>query len=225
MLDKSKYEKAPEHIKGLKDIKELSLTANPSYEPYNQENRDDSSSANKSPFICPITGLEMNGNFKFYYLYTCGCVFSERAYKTIQNDKRECLKCDKKFTDNDLIIINPSEEELNLNETKLKARKELAAKLKAEKTSSKQSSNVSKEDSSSKKISSDSVTKLKRPIEATFSASTSGSKSNESSSSKKVKSIQEDPNASDVYKSIFNTCDKAKNQQKAHWVTFNPLYN
>jgi hypothetical protein len=124
-----------------------------------------------------------------------------------------------------LIIINPSEEELNLNETKLKARKELAAKLKAEKTSSKQSSNVSKEDSSSKKISSDSVTKLKRPIEATFSASTSGSKSNESSSSKKVKSIQEDPNASDVYKSIFNTCDKAKNQQKAHWVTFNPLYN
>jgi hypothetical protein len=41
---------------------------------------------------------------------------------------------------------------------------------------------------------------------------------------KKPKTIQEDPNASDVFKSLFNTCDKAKNQTKAHWVTFNPQY-
>lgn len=45
------------------------------------------------------------------------------------------------------------------------------------------------------------------------------------SNSKKAKSaIQSDPNLSGVYKSIFNTCDKAQNQQKAHWVTFNPQY-
>ena len=42
---------------------------------------------------------------------------------------------------------------------------------------------------------------------------------------KKIKSIQDDPDASDAYKSLFNTCEKAKNQQKAHWTTYNPLYN
>jgi hypothetical protein len=41
---------------------------------------------------------------------------------------------------------------------------------------------------------------------------------------KKVKTIQDDPNVSDVYKSLFTSSDKAKNQQKAHWVTFNPQY-
>ena len=41
---------------------------------------------------------------------------------------------------------------------------------------------------------------------------------------KPTTSLQEDTNVSDVYKSIFNTCEKAKNQQKAHWVTFNPQY-
>ncbi len=42
---------------------------------------------------------------------------------------------------------------------------------------------------------------------------------------KKLKTtIQDDPTASDVYKSLFTSSDKAKNQQKAHWVTFNPQY-
>lgn len=42
--------------------------------------------------------------------------------------------------------------------------------------------------------------------------------------SKKSKNIQNDPNASDVYKSLFNTCEKAKKQTQGHWVTFNPQY-
>jgi hypothetical protein len=40
----------------------------------------------------------------------------------------------------------------------------------------------------------------------------------------KKPSVQNDPNSSDVFKSLFTTSDKAKNQQKAHWVTFNPQY-
>lgn len=44
------------------------------------------------------------------------------------------------------------------------------------------------------------------------------------SDEKKPKSIQNDPNASSAYKSLFNTCEKAKNQQQPHWITHNPLF-
>ena len=38
-------------------------------------------------------------------------------------------------------------------------------------------------------------------------------------------SVAKDPNASEVYKSLFTTHNKARNQTKAHWVTYNPFYN
>lgn len=38
-------------------------------------------------------------------------------------------------------------------------------------------------------------------------------------------SIQRDPKASAAYKSLFTSCNKAKNQQKGHWVTSNPYWN
>lgn len=44
------------------------------------------------------------------------------------------------------------------------------------------------------------------------------------SAEKRSKTIQEDPNASKVYKSLFTTCDEAKNKPKAHWVTHANLY-
>ena len=37
-------------------------------------------------------------------------------------------------------------------------------------------------------------------------------------------SIQKDPKASTAYKSLFTSCNKAKNQQKGHWVTSNPYW-
>ena len=40
-----------------------------------------------------------------------------------------------------------------------------------------------------------------------------------------LKSIQKDPSASTVYKSLFTSSNKARNQQSAHWVTYNPFYN
>ena len=54
----------------------------------------------------------------------------------------------------------------------------------------------------------------------------SGSKSVSSSvdKQKKVKSIQDDPNATKTYKSLFTTCEKARNQPKPHWVTNDPCF-
>ncbi|KAF6201998.1 hypothetical protein GE061_004394 [Apolygus lucorum] len=38
-------------------------------------------------------------------------------------------------------------------------------------------------------------------------------------------SIASDPNASNVLKSLFTSSRAAKNQEKAHWITYNPFYN
>lgn len=38
-------------------------------------------------------------------------------------------------------------------------------------------------------------------------------------------SIAKDPKASEVLKSIFTTHKSAVQQDKAHWVTYNPFYN
>lgn len=46
--------------------------------------------------------------------------------------------------------------------------------------------------------------------------------------SKKIKkdySIAKDPKATEVYKSIFTSHEDEQNQDRAHWITYNPFYN
>lgn len=42
---------------------------------------------------------------------------------------------------------------------------------------------------------------------------------------KKGYSVAEDPQSSEVYKSLFTSHQSDKEQQRAHWVTYNPFYN
>ena len=42
---------------------------------------------------------------------------------------------------------------------------------------------------------------------------------------KKYRSVQDDPNASKAYKSLFSSSKEAKEKGTAHWVTHNPFYN
>lgn len=227
LLDKSKFEKAPDCIKSLKDVKELNLVANPSFNSNKSENGGEFSALNKPQWICPITGLEMNGTFKFYFLFSCGCVISERAFKTITSSNLRCLKCEKTFSETDLFILNPNEEELQLNEKKMKARKEAAlAKKSTSKASSSNESSSSSSASIEKQTNGTSSSSKKRNLDSVTdsAAAQAGTDGGAVKNGKKVKTIQDDPNVSDVYKSLFTSSDKAKNQQKAHWVTFNPQY-
>ena len=70
------------------------------------------------------------------------------------------------------------------------------------------------------------ASKQLKTASAAKSATTSGAGKTAlaSSSGKKVKSIQDDPNATEVYKKLFNSHESAKRQQTAHWVTYNPQY-
>ncbi|KAL3315292.1 Protein RTF2 [Cichlidogyrus casuarinus] len=145
-------------------------------------------------FICPVLGLEMNGLHKFVFLWSCGCAFSKRALDNI-NDSH-CLVCNKEFKPEDVILINPTDP-LDVEKAKQRVALHSLASSKPKKRSA--------DDSESAKSST--VTDEKK--------------------SKNVKDPQTDEEKfknSTVYKSLFTTCDEAKNQEKAHWVTYNPLY-
>lgn len=73
-----------EHIKSLKDVKTLNLAPNPAYQG-DKAKIGGQTEEEKAEFFCPLTSLEMNGKHNFCFLWTCGCVFSERALKEIKS--------------------------------------------------------------------------------------------------------------------------------------------
>lgn len=235
-LLESKMPESCAHIKSLKDIKDLNLTANPAY----KEAQDDKS----AQFICALIGLEMSGQFRFVALWKCGCVFSERALKEIKD--KNCSACLTPFSEEDVVVLNGTEEDMDLMRTRMEAR---VARLKAEKKAKADKKAKSKE---------------QQNVTATVTASTSEKDTAEAGPSKPVTmgkpsgsgaslkpiipnkralisdkigddptfkkskqdySVAKDPKATAVYKSLFTSHDSEKDQQRAHWVTYNPFYN
>lgn len=84
LLDRDTLPESAVHIKNLKDIKNLNLTPNPAFNGNKAEKGDCYVDGGKSPYICPVIGLEMNGKYRFCFLWTCGCVMSERALKEVK---------------------------------------------------------------------------------------------------------------------------------------------
>lgn len=106
----------------FQDIKNLNLTPNPEYKD-EAEKGDNLSDRQAAPYICPISGLEMSGKFKFCFFWTCGCVLSERALK--QFTDKNCATCQKPYTDSDVVVLNGTDEDLERN---IRRREERASK-------------------------------------------------------------------------------------------------
>ena len=179
------------HIKGLKDIKELDLTPNPSYKDpiKNPSVGDNYVDKLVSPWICPITGLEMNGRFRFVFDWSNGKVLSERAYKMVKNDEAA------KIAEENIIILNPADEQdQDLMKTKMEARK---ARAKAEKKAKKR---TGKEEEA---IPSTSGVKNKKAKTEEVKP-----KKEENDKKKQKSSVQNDPSKSEVYKSLFFVLSK-----------------
>ncbi|XP_034950417.1 replication termination factor 2-like [Chelonus insularis] len=156
-----------------------------------------------------VKRLEMNGKYKFCFLWTCGCVMSERALKqvkTTKNKNKSNKKSSKKRANADSQQV---EEEKDQLDDVMKANKTL---------------NDSKP--SSKKIKTEGV--MNDSTSCSSIGSTSKNIEPQDPAFKKIKdnySVAKDPNASEVLKSIFTSHKSAKEQTKAHWVTYNPFYN
>ncbi|ESN96033.1 hypothetical protein HELRODRAFT_135186, partial [Helobdella robusta] len=106
------------YIRNLKDLKELKLMKNPAH----KDEVDKIGQGSKvAEYFCPISGLEMSGNYKFQYLWSCGCVFSERALKEIRDGI--CLQCNAAYTVDDVITLNGSIEETEELEKRMNERR------------------------------------------------------------------------------------------------------
>lgn len=249
LVNKTPFPEASAHIKSLKDIKALKLTPNPAFNGKAQSVGgyiDD----NSSPYICPLVGLEMNDRSKFCFLWKCGCVISERGLKLGADNK--CVNCVMEYEDDDIVILNPTEEDVTLMKAKLAKRKD---KIKSKKNKVKQEVVVKEEPidedekpiipSSTipvktenidvkKEIKKEHIKKeqIKRPIPSAAGSSSSVTSANcrklEDPVYKKAKlahSISKDQTATNVYKSLFTSHEDDKNQTRAHWITYNPFYN
>jgi hypothetical protein len=90
--------------------------------------------AKDSPFLCPLTGVEAGFGHRFVAIKTCGCALSEKIMKECPSS--ECLNCSKPFTKDDVVLLNPSDEEREklrdaLHEKRKAAKKEKKEKKKA----------------------------------------------------------------------------------------------
>ena len=111
---------------------ELQLTPNPAYDDKRTSVGDGMYVDHLiSPWICPITGLEINGRFKIVFPWSSGRLGAERAVKLLQKDPAESANS----KEEDLVVLNPEEEELDLMNSNMSARR---ARVKAEKKAAKE---------------------------------------------------------------------------------------
>jgi len=236
------------HLEKLKDVIELNLTPNPSFDANRISVGNGYNDSLMSPWICPVTGLELNGKFKMVFSWPGGKVIAERAVKVMQNDPAEAAQ----FREADLIVINPEDDEIDLMNSKMIARK---ARMKAEKKAKKNKSSStspeeteplakkSKEDSTDKKKTDDPL-KVKNGSGSKFNIFAEQARREKEEDAKPAKergpvtsnqfakfvadqkksSVQES-GGSEVFKALFTTHKSAQNKPKGHWVTFDPRYN
>ncbi|KAK9890376.1 hypothetical protein WA026_010469 [Henosepilachna vigintioctopunctata] len=215
------------HVKSLKDVRELNLTPNPTFK--GNDTKEKGPNIGTSPYICPVIGLEMSGKFRFVALWSCGCVFSERALKQINTSV--CHKCQKPFCTDDVVIINAADEDLALMQERLCRRLLSQKKYKEKKIKIESDETVT-----SNPIGNDKKKTIKEeknvpimPIAGPSNGKKREGKLQESAiDTKKIKSeysVAKDPQVSDVYKSLFTSHKSEKEQNRAHWVTYNPFYN
>ncbi|CAH8563136.1 unnamed protein product [Heterobilharzia americana] len=217
LLTKTKGDGFSDHIKRLRDVKELRLSSTSSPE----------GSQEPQVFYCPVTGLEMSGVYPFIYLWSCGCVFSKKALTEVSSNL--CMLCGTAFSPDDIVQINPQTKEeieaakmrLTSFQTNLKNRKRSSVNCISEKSQSSEGRNIPTKKPA---ISSEGLEDTKKTEPSSESEKPISDPQPPVETCSASKSIQEDPSVSSVYKSLFNTCEQAKRQPKSHWVTFNPLY-
>ncbi|KAA0712632.1 Protein RTF2 -like protein [Triplophysa tibetana] len=198
------------HIRGIKDVKELHLTDNPAWEGEKRNIKGDCyEDMNCTMFICPVVGLEMNGKHKFYYLRTCGCVFSDRALKEVKTEI--CHKCGDPFKEDDLVVLNGSKEDVEKLQKDLEERRSKAKSAKKSKKSKDAKAPKADDVKASSGPSGETSKATKTPAEPA-----TGSK----------RSIQEMTDKSEIYKSLFTSHSTAKRtkDQLSNWVTHTPYH-
>ncbi|XP_034666393.1 replication termination factor 2 [Drosophila subobscura] len=229
LLEKEKMPEMSVHVKSLKDIKTLQLTPNPAFT--EEDKTEGLLDTRHAPYICKLIGLEMSGKFRFVALWTCGCVVSERALKQIKgNSASTCPLCQTPYSVEDIVVLNGNEEDLELMKVKMEMR---AAKRKSSKKDKKEAKKLEIKTETDEPCASTTVEEAKPETSTKVKGVTSHKRlgavnAMQDPELKRLKndfSVAKDPKASDVYKSLFTSHKTEKEQERAHWVTYNPFYN
>ena len=108
VLIEKRLHKKHSYIRRLSDIRQIYPQLVPSG---NSEN----------VIMCPITEMEYNGLNKFVALWSCGHVFSLKAFKEVTTEKK-CLTCDQPFADDDVVDLNMTPEDQEVVRDRLLAK-------------------------------------------------------------------------------------------------------
>lgn len=250
LLDKdSATTDVAKHIRSLKDTKELQLSENPSFDQQKskEEKADSYQDFQACRYVCPVVGIEMNGRYKFCFLWKCGCVFSERALKEVKSSV--CHKCAKPFVNDDIVIINGNEEDIDVMKSHMAERRQ-KAKLEKKSKKAKSSSTMTSTSASNgtfiqpsnpgsiqaKKHQTDTSSavpskKLKTESKPQVIGASGGPSINDKGKKPKInmslpklsnyETVAEDPKASKVYKSLFASSNKDRPEHlKSNWVAY-----
>ncbi|KAH8419335.1 hypothetical protein KR222_005664 [Zaprionus bogoriensis] len=239
LLEKEKMPDTSAHVRSMKDIKTLQLTPNPAFT--DEDKTEGLLDTRHAPYICKLIGLEMSGKFRFVALWTCGCVMSERALKQIKGSTANtCPLCQQPYSVEDVIVLNGNDEDLELMKVKSEMRAAKRKSAKKDKKDAKKPETCVKQE-----------TVEESPKPAASSSKTEKPSTSSTSNANKLKlvanpkrlgavnamqdpelkrlktdfSVAKDPKASDVYKSLFTSHKTDKEQERAHWITYNPFYN
>jgi len=235
LLEKEKMPESAAHIKSLKDVKNLQLTPNPVYK--DCDKTEGMLDVRSAPYICKLIGLEMTGKFRFVALWTCGCVFSERALKEIKS--KSCSLCLTPFSEEDVVILNGNDQEVDLMRSKMEARTARQKAAKKDKKSKKQATAtiVSEQieqqcipsTSDKSEVLPSKLSVSSKVLHKPFLKREAPCNTMIDPAIKKLKdgsfSVAEDKSKSEVYKSLFTSHKSEQDQSRAHWVTYNPFYN
>ena len=165
-------------------MKTLTLTPNPA--PVSTDPKADSSE--RPQFVCPLTFKEINGVQPFVYISTCGCVFSQAGLRTVtssaspkgkkkflddEQDEKPlslCPQCAKKYSAiDDVIPINPSQEEEEIMFFALERKRLLEPTKKSKKRKNVESPDEEAEPPTKKQVSPPSATPSLNPSMAAAS--------------------------------------------------------
>lgn len=129
-----------------------------------------------------------------------------------------CHKCQQPFEEKDIVILNAEGDDLELMKERAMIRK--VNQKKKRKLGNDELTEEKKVDEILKK-------KIKREDKVISKLSNDQTEANDPAyrKAKSDYSIAKDPKASEVFKSIFTTHKSATDQDRAHWVTYNPFYN
>jgi hypothetical protein len=96
------------HVASLRNFAEATLHPNPHYKGDGFKGGQAAEDA-EVPFLCPVAGTPLNGRLPFVFIRSSGQVVSERALKAIGG--KTCPVTETPCSEEDLVNLNPTEED------------------------------------------------------------------------------------------------------------------